>query len=180
MTEEREEQEDSAGLTRRPDPTLGRRLSSRPQLPPIRPDGVRGMHRRREEKRDDRHDEVAEPPAPARERVVLADPRQRAFAMRPRVELEQSSTWGTGMVGDLARQQLRCALVVAAVVVLLLGALPLAYFFSPTFAGVSVIGVPLAWLLLGVAPFPLMFVAGLWFNHMADRHEREFVKMFDG
>lgn len=170
------EHEDSAGSTRRPDPTLGRRLSSRPQLPSIRPEGVRGVHRRREDKRE----EPEEPPAPTRSRVVLADPRQRASSMRPRVELEQSSSWGTGMVGDLARQQLRSALGVAAVVVLLLGALPLAYFFSPTFAGLTVLGIPLAWLLLGVAPFPLMFVAGLWGGRLADRNEREFVEMFDG
>lgn len=174
------EHEDDGGSTRRPDPTLGRRLSSRPQLPPIRPEGVRGVHRRREEKRDDRREEQEEPPAPARSRVVLADPKQRASSMRPRVELEQSSSWGTGMVGDLARQQLRSALAVAAVVVLSLGALPLAYFLSPTFAGLTVLGIPLAWLLLGVAPFPLMFVAGLGAGRLADRHEREFVKMFDG
>lgn len=172
------EDADEDGPTRRPDPTLGRRLSSRPQLPPVR-DGTRGAHRRRTEK-DESPDDAAEPPAPERTRVVLADPKQRPSSMRPRVELEQSSTWGTGMVGDLARRQLRAAVGVATVVVLPLGALPLLYFLSPAFASLTVFGVPAAWLLLGVLPFPLLFGAGMLYSRIADRNERTFVELFDG
>lgn len=167
-----EQPEGRSGSTRRPDPMLGNKLSSRPSFPPLRPDGGRGVHRRR--------DDPDEPTKPERTRIVLADPRKNTNLMRPRVELEQNTNWGAGMVKDLARLQLRTALRVALVVVLLLGSLPLAYYLSPAFAQLTVIGVPLAWVLLGVAPFPVLFCAGLWYNHMADRHERAFVEMFDG
>lgn len=173
-----DEDQPEGGPTRRPDPTLGRKLSSRPQLRPIR-SGTRGVHRRRAEK-DDSPNDRDDPSVPERTRVVLADPKQRPSSMRPRVELEQSSTWGTGMVGDLARRQLRAAVGVGAVVALSLGALPLLYFLLPTFASLTVFGVPVAWLSLGVLPFPLLFGAGMCYSHIADRNESTFVEMFDG
>jgi len=161
--------------TRRPDPTLGRGFGSRPELPPVGPDG-RAAHRRRAEK----DEQTTQPPARARTRVVLADPKQRPSSMRPRVELEQTSTWGAGMVADLARRQLRAALGVAAIVAVPLGALPLLYFLAPGFASMHVFGVPSAWLLLGVLPFPVLFGAGMWCSRIADDKENEFANTLNG
>src|SRR5699024_2654539 len=163
--------------TRRPDPTLGR-LGSQPQLPPVRPEG-RGAHRRRSE-RDEQPTEQDDSAAPARTRVVLADPKQRPSSMRPRVKLEQSSTWGTAMVDDLARRQLRAAVAIAMIVAVPLGVLPILYSLAPEFASLRVFGVPLAWLLTGVLPFPLLFGAGMWYSRIADYQENEFANTFDG
>ncbi|WP_435156547.1 hypothetical protein [Amycolatopsis sacchari] len=123
-----------------------------------------------------------EPPAkpPKRQRVVLADPRSRSTpTLRARVELEEQTSWGTLLVDDLVKRQLRAGLVLTALVVLVLGGLPLAFYLSPGFAGLRVIGVPLAWLLLAILPFPLLLLAGLTYNRLAERHERDFVDMIE-
>ncbi|GHF58776.1 hypothetical protein FHX82_000353 [Amycolatopsis bartoniae] len=154
-----------------PDPTLGKnyarhepatveRVPAAPVEPPPEPE------------------QQAKPPK--RQRVVLADPRSRSTpTLRARVELEEQTSWGTLLVDDLVKRQLRAGLALTALVVLLLGGLPLAFYLAPAFAGVSVIGVPLAWLLLAILPFPLLLLAGLAYNRLAERHERDFVDMIE-
>ncbi|GAA1967388.1 hypothetical protein GCM10009754_45090 [Amycolatopsis minnesotensis] len=153
---------------REPDPTLGKNLPPRPP-PAVEP----------------------VPPAPApltpaqpvkpprRQRVVLADPRQGTTTLRARVELEEQTSWGELLIKDLVKAQLRTGLLLALLVVGVLGSLPVLFFFLPGFATASVIGVPVPWLLLGVVPFPLLFGAGLWYNRLAERHERDFVDMIE-
>ncbi|WP_027942410.1 hypothetical protein [Amycolatopsis taiwanensis] len=126
--------------------------------------------------------EPASQPAkpPKRQRVVLADPRSRSRpVLRARVELEEQTSWGEALIKDLVKRQLRTAVLLGLVMLVLLGSLPLAFYFSPTFAQLKVIGIPLAWLLLGVLPFPLLLVAGLVHNRLAEAHEREFVDLID-
>lgn len=126
-----------------------------------------------------------EPPSqpakpPKRQRVVLADPRSRSRpTLRARVELEEQTSWGEALIKDLVKRQLRTALLLGLVMLLLLGSLPLAFYLSPAFAKVEVVGIPLAWLLLGVLPFPLLLVAGLLHNRLAEAHEHEFVDLID-
>lgn len=154
---------------RQPDPTLGR------TAPPYEPATVERVPAVPAET-------VPEPPAkpPKRQRIVLADPRSRsAPRLRARVELEEQTSWGTLLVDDLVKHQLRAGLALAALVVVLLGGLPLAFYLSPTFAGLHVVGVPLAWLLLAVLPFPLLLLTGLAYNRLAERHERDFVDMIE-
>jgi hypothetical protein len=123
-----------------------------------------------------------EPPAKPlkRQRVVLADPRARSRSiLRARVELEEQTSWGEALIKDLVKRQLRTALVLGLPVLVVLGSLPLAFYLSPTFAALKVIGMPLAWLLLGVLPFPLLLLASLGYNRRAEDHEREFVELID-
>ena len=132
------------------------------------------------------------PPAPAeaepepaakpqkRQRVVLADPRTKSTPMlRARVELEEQTSWGTLLINDLVKRQFRTGIALAAVVLVVLGGLPLAFYLAPGFAGARVIGVPLAWFLLGILPFPLLLLVGLAYNRLAERHERDFVDMIE-
>ena len=158
-----------AGGVREPDPTLGRNLpehvpapvESIPPSPPVELPPV-----------------AAKPPK--RQRVVLADPRSRSTpTLRARVELEEQTSWGEALIKDLVKRELRTAVALGLLVLVVLGALPLAFFLSPSFAGVHVIGVPLAWLLLGVLPFPLVLVVGLTYNRLAEVHERDFVDMIE-
>jgi len=123
-----------------------------------------------------------DPPAkpPKRQRVVLADPRQKSTpTLRARVELEEQTSWGTLLINDLVKRQFRTGLALAVVVLVVLGGLPLAFFLAPGFAGARVVGVPLAWFLLGIVPFPLLLFAGLAYNRLAERHERDFVDMIE-
>lgn len=155
------------GGVREPDPTLGKGfqmpapVESVPPAPPTEP-----------------------PPAPAkppkRQRVVLADPRSRSTpTLRARVELEEQTSWGEALIKDLVKRQIRTALGLALLVLLTLASLPVAFYLSPGFAAIRVIGVPLAWLLLGILPFPLLFVVGLVYNRLAEGHERDFVNMIE-
>jgi hypothetical protein len=57
--------------------------------------------------------------------------------------------------------------------------LPVLFYLIPSFGQVSVVGLPLPWLILGVAPFPFLFGIGLWYNRLAERHERDFVDMIE-
>lgn len=128
--------------------------------------------------------EAKQPPPtvkpPKRQRVILADPRSRSRpALRARVELEEQTSWGEALIKDLVKRQMRTALLVGVPVLVVLGSLPLVFYLSPTFAQLRVIGVPLAWLLLGVMPFPFLLGAGLVYNRLAEAHEREFVDMID-
>lgn len=116
---------------------------------------------------------------PRRKRVVLNDSRNPVTVVRVITELEEQTSVGEALVRNLVRAQLRIALGLAALVVVPLGALPLAFYLSPTFASTTVIGVRLPWFLLGVLPFPLLFGVGYWYNRLAERHEKDFVNMVE-
>jgi hypothetical protein len=114
-----------------------------------------------------------------RRRVVLSDSRNPATVVRTITELEEQTSVGEVLVRNLVRAQFRLAIYLVLIVVVLVGGLPLAFYFSPTFAHLTVIGVRLPWLLLGVLPFPLLFGIGYWYNRLAERHERDFVNMVE-
>ncbi len=99
--------------------------------------------------------------------------------MRAKVELAEQTSWGRLLIKDLVKVQLRSGALLLGLVVLLLGALPAAFHFLPTLATIRVIGLPVSWVLLAVAPFPLLFAVGLWYNRLAERHERDFVAMIE-
>jgi hypothetical protein len=152
---------------RKPDPTLGKNLN---RTDPPEPDLVEQFLNR----------PTAEPPQKIRrQRVVLADPRVAANTLRARVELEEQTSWGELLIKDLVKAQLRTGLLLALLVVALLGSLPIIFYAIPSFGRFSVIGVPMPWLVLGVVPFPLLFGVGLWYNRLAERHERDFVDMIE-
>jgi hypothetical protein len=177
--------EKSSDGVREPDPTLGKKGGShrfsptRPKPPPkppaaaVEPMPPSPFRMPKTPEAEQQH------ARPRRQRVVLADPRQSASSLRARVELEEQTSWGELLIKDLVKAQLRTGILLALLVVVVLGSLPLAFFLAPGFAGATVIGVPLAWLLLGIVPFPLLFLVGLWYNRLAERHERDFVDMIE-
>lgn len=157
------------GGIREPDPTLGRRPQPEPERPAVTlspaADPASGS------------DGAARP---RRQRVVLARPKRvSSYSMRAKVELAEQTSWGRLLIKDLVKVQLRSGALLLGLVVLLLGALPVAFHFLPTLATIRVIGLPVSWVLLAVAPFPLLFAVGLWYNRLAERHERDFVAMIE-
>lgn len=158
------------GGVREPDPTLGKGYS---EHEPATVERVPGLPVK---------PEPEQPPAkpPKRQRVVLADPRVRSSAgARARVELEEQTSVGKVLVDDLVKHQLRAGVTLALIVVVLLGSLPIAFYVAPGFAGLRVVGVPLAWILLAVLPFPLLLLTALLHNRLAERNERDFVDMIE-
>jgi hypothetical protein len=118
---------------------------------------------------------TAEGGGPRRVRVDLAGRAVR----RPgysRLELEEQTQVGEVLIRGLVRAQLGLALSLAAVVVLLLGSLPIAFALFPALAEVYVLGLRLPWLLLGVLAYPLLYAVGRLHVRQAERIEDDFSK----
>ena len=131
---------------------------------------------------DDEHAESARSVSarkPRRKRVVLNDSRNPVTVVRVMTELEEQTSVGEALVRNLVRAQLKMALWLALVTAVIFGSLPLAFYLSPTFANMSVFGVRLPWLILGVLPFPILFAIGLLYNRLAEQHEKDFVNMVE-
>lgn len=160
-----------ANGVREPDPTLGKK----PRLPQPTEAVVESVP----PGPDPKPPEPEHHAKPKRQRVVLADPKRASSSLRARVELEEQTSWGKLLVKDLVKVQLRTALLLSLLVVGVFGALPVLFFLLPGFAALSLAGIPVPWLILGVLPFPFLFGVGLWYNRLAERHERDFVDMIE-
>lgn len=119
------------------------------------------------------------PTKPRRKRVVLADSRAPVTRLRTVVELEEQTSYGEELVRQLIRAQFKAAAKAWLVVVAFFVSLPALFYFVPQLSDVAVAGVRLPWLALGLVPFPLLFGAGYWYNHKAERQERDFVAMVE-
>lgn len=113
--------------------------------------------------------------APRRVRVDLAG-RAPSPAAYSRQELEEQTQVGEVLIRGLVRAQLGLALSLAGVVILLLGSLPIAFALFPALAEVSVLGLRLPWLLLGVLAYPLLYAVGWLHVRQAERIEDDFSK----
>ncbi len=80
---------------------------------------------------------------------------------------------------SLVREQLRLALLVLTALVGTVGLLPLAFHLVPGLGAVSVLGLPLPWLLLGVLVYPLLIALGWSYVLRAERNERNFAELID-
>ncbi|MGW4064723.1 hypothetical protein ACWEGE_41000 [Amycolatopsis sp. NPDC004747] len=167
-----------ANGVREPDPTLGRRGPRHRPLPqPADRAVVEHLPPPPENEPPPKPEHHAKP---KRERVILADPRRGAGTLRARVELEEQTSWGKLLVRDhLVKVQLRTALLLALLVAGVFGSLPVLFYLVPGFSGASLLGIPVAWLILGVLPFPFLFGVGIWYNRLAERNERAFVDMIE-
>jgi hypothetical protein len=110
---------------------------------------------------------------------VLADSRAPVTVLRTVVELEEQTSYGEELVRQFIRVQLLTAVRLWGGAVMLLACLPVLFYFAPHLSQVTLAGVRLPWLLLGVLPFPLLFGVGYWYNVQAERNERDFVDMVE-
>ncbi|MGP4057218.1 hypothetical protein ACTWP6_20745 [Mycobacterium sp. 4D054] len=115
---------------------------------------------------------------PQRERVVLAH-RRGARMVRTRVEVQEQTQVGDALVRGLMRAQLGLALRLAAVVIALIGAIPLLNALFPELGGITVFGVRLNWLVLAVLVYPLLYGIGWFYVRLAEQAERDFVGVVD-
>lgn len=163
--------DDSRHRVRSPDPTLGR---TRPTLRPVAVERVPGVPAHLKSDPDT-------PTKPKRQRVVLDGGPSAVPAppLRSRVELAEQTSWGEMLIRDLISAQLRLALIFALACLLLLGGLPVTLWLLPGFAGLAVAGVPVVWLLLAVALFPLLGMLAWLHTRFAERHERAFTDMIE-
>jgi flagellar biosynthesis protein FliR len=122
---------------------------------------------------------VSDEPA---ERVRITSPRTVAVRSRTRrsnaAEIDELTRLGEVYVQSLIRAQLRLASYVVVALVLSLGTLPLLFRLVPE-ADLHVLGIPLAWLLLGFAVYPWLLVLAWWYVRRAERNEAAFEDLVD-
>jgi hypothetical protein len=112
---------------------------------------------------------------PVRTRVVLGEVAARRAAADPaRADLAEQTPVGEALVKGLVRAQLALALRLSLVVVTGLGALPLLFAVAPRVGHVTVFGINLPWLLLGVLSFPFLVGVGWAYVRWAERNEQDF------
>lgn len=116
-------------------------------------------------------------PRPARQRVVLAN-RRGARVVRTRVEVQEQTAVGDALVRGLVRAQLGLALRLAAVVMVIVVAIPLSGLVFPVLVTTSVFGLRLNWLVLALL-CPLLYGVGWVFVRLAEQGEKDFVRVVD-
>ena len=151
-----------------------------PPAPPVPPTPVRAPLRAAAPLAPPREPGAGGPPLDddqansERVRVVLAERRAPTRAVRTVAEIEQQTETGELLLGNLLRAQLTLGLRLGTVAVLLFGALPVLFLVLPGLGGVSVLGVRLPWLLLGVVPYPVMLLLAWLYTRTAERNELDF------
>ena len=126
----------------------------------------------------------AEPPAGAPpRRVAVTSPRTSAVRRPPGRSalraLDEQDLVGELLVRSLVRAQLLLALRMLAVLVVLVGGLPLLFALAPATRSIEVLGLPLPWLLLGFLVYPGLLLGGLLHLRLAERHERDFAELVE-
>jgi hypothetical protein len=117
--------------------------------------------------------------APKRERIVLAKRRNSRRVVRTLAELEDQTSVGEVLVRQLVRVQLMLSIRLMLLTVVVLGTIPVAFLLLPSLGTITIFGVRLPWLLLGLAVYPF-FVAVAWsYNRGAERNEQDFAEMVE-
>jgi len=129
-------------------------------------------------------DEVRAEPDPAARRVAVRNPRGRATRStkpgeRALAELKEQTEVGEVLLRSLTRAQLMLAVRVFAVFGFFLLGLPALFATYPDLVDFRVLGLPLPWLVLGGAVYPLLVLLGLLYVRQAERNERDFVEFIE-
>lgn len=124
----------------------------------------------------------ANDPEPTGRRIRVVNPLAEASARSPRSvrqEIDESTMIGELYVRSLVRSQLRAALTVVATVLLLVASLPLVFVLVDDVTSARLFGVPLPWILLGVAVYPVLIVVAWLYVRQAERAEQDFAGLVE-
>jgi nucleoside permease NupC len=110
-------------------------------------------------------------------RVRVAGPSRRRTPAARTSDIDAETRLGGMYMGSLLREQLRLALGILAVLLGTVGLLPLLFHLVPQLGTVRLVGLPLAWLLLGVLVYPFLFLLGWLYVRRAERNERDFADL---
>ena len=113
-------------------------------------------------------------------RVRVTSPRASA-ARRPHIptgtrEIDEQTRLGQVYMQSLIQSQLRLTLAVIGGVVLVLGSIPLLFWLVPPARTLSVFGLPLPWVILGILVYPVVYIAARIYVRKAERIEAEFTE----
>jgi hypothetical protein len=120
-----------------------------------------------------------EPP----KRVAVRSPRTLAVRRPPGRQtlraLDEQDVVGELLIRSLIRAQLLLGVRLAVVFGSLLGGLPLAFALVPATRDVTVLGIALPWLVLGLLVYPTLVGGGWLYVRQAERNERDFVELVE-
>lgn len=118
---------------------------------------------------------------PVPERVRVTSPRQvgTRAARTGASEIDAQTQLGELYMSSLLRSQGRLAATVLVALVVLVGGLPLLFTWVPSLADLEVFGMPLPWVLLGFAVYPVMFGLGWFYVRASERTERDFTDVVE-
>lgn len=119
--------------------------------------------------------------APGRpERVRVTSSRTGAVRRSDRPvarELDEQTGLGEVYLRGLMRAQLRLSLTVLVTGGTMLGSLPLVLTLVRQTREVTVLGIPLPWVVLGVAVYPVILLVARFYVRAAERIERQFTDL---
>ena len=117
----------------------------------------------------------ASPQAPTTARVRVTGPGTgRARRATPVAEIDAQTEVGRLYLRSLMRSQWRLAFGVTAALALTVGALPALFAALPAARHTQVLGLPLAWPVLGLGCYPVLLILAAFYVFRAERHERVF------
>lgn len=113
------------------------------------------------------------------ERVRVTGPPQHAPATsRSRLgDVQDLTPLGGVYLRSLLREQLVLSVRVLVLLGLTLGSLPLVFHLAPGLADITVLGLPVAWVVLGAVVYPALVLVGWAYVRTAERNERDFVHL---
>ncbi len=94
-------------------------------------------------------------------------------------DLDEQTELGDVYLAGLMRAQLRLSVAVLALTVVGLAALPITLILVPATRTLTVVGVPFAWLVLGIAVYPAAWFLARWYTRQAERIEQDFAEVVD-
>ncbi len=124
-------------------------------------------------------DSAAGPPARVRVTAPRTSARPSAGAFPVTREMAEHSAVGEVFVASLIRSQLRLALVVACGFLIILAGIPVLLGLFPSIREVTVLTVPVPWLLLGLGVYPLSIACAALYVRSASRNEKRFQELID-
>ena len=99
--------------------------------------------------------------------------------VRTRVEVQEQTEVGDALVRGLMRAQLGLALRLGVSLLVLIVAIPLLGTIFPALTEVTVLGIRLNWLVLGVGLYPVILLTGWLYLRLADQAEQDFMGVVD-
>jgi hypothetical protein len=122
-------------------------------------------------------------PADRPVRVRVTSPHTERQGIRPRrsaaSEIDAQSELGEIYVAALLRSQLRLALGTIAVLVGSIGALPVVFHLVPGLTSHHVFGMPVSWVLLAFACYPVLVLLAWRYVRAAERNEDQFTHVVE-
>lgn len=111
-----------------------------------------------------------------RERVVLAERRSSRRVVRTLAEVEELTGVGEVLLRQLMRTQLKIALRLMVLTVVVLGIIPVAVLLVSSLGKGSILAAAGPWLLLGLAVYPFLIGVAWSYNRRANRSEQDFIE----